>query len=64
MLRARARSDAPVTFVSAVAPPAVTIRDLRWDAGAAVAEIVLEAGGRRFVDRVALNDGGVDWCRR
>jgi len=64
VLRATARGATPVTFVSAVAPRGVTIRDVAWDAEHAVAEVAGEMNGAPFVDRVRVGTRGVDWSRR
>jgi hypothetical protein len=64
VLRATAHSADPLTFVSAVAPRGVTVDDVRWDAERAVAEVEGESAGVRFVDRLAIGGGRVDWCRR
>ena len=64
VLRATARGATPVTFVSAVAPRGVTIRDVAWDAEHVVAEVAGEMNGAPFVDRVRVGTRGVDWSRR
>jgi hypothetical protein len=64
VLRATARGATPVTFVSAVAPSEVTIRDIAWDADGSVAEVVGQIDGAPFVDRVRVGADGVDWSRR
>jgi Heparinase II/III-like protein/Heparinase II/III N-terminus len=66
VLRASATSAEPVVFVSAVAPAGVTILDVRWDAAGAIAEVVGDADGERFVDRLAVGPFGardLEWSR-
>ena len=67
VLRASATSAEPVVFVSAVAQRDVTILDIRWDVAGGLAEVVGEAGGARFADRLTVGPFGardVEWSRR
>ena len=66
VLRVQATSAEPVTFVSAVTPPGVTIEALRYDPAEAVVEVCGAVDGERFVDRLAIGSSSdvVQWSRR